>query len=338
MSSDDYKEQRRNRQKELARKYTLSDEVDEVTLEELNRLCKPIYLYIYSGYHIKLPHMDKDDYLLLGYITLWKVLERCKKNPDIINNFSAYLFRSVSNTYAAEFRKYVFKNPIVLKDYDFERIGYGYNIANAVMLTRYREEILRKARDWKRDYRKRKPELVRRREREYWHRNREKKALKDKRYNIRHKEQRREYGKKYRAEHKEEIREKKKKYAQENRDKINAYKRRYWQEHLEEKRTYHREYGRKNRQEHLEHCRARDREQNRRYRQEHPEKVRAWKHAAYLREKEKIAAMDPETYKKYREEKNAKCREYRRRKKAEAEAKLKEEESISQGKAYSESN
>ena len=114
MSSDDYKEQRRNRQKELARKYIMSDEVDQVALEELNRLCKPIYLYIYSGYHIKLPHIDKDDYILMGYITLWKVLERCRKNPDIINNFSAYLFRSIRNAYAAEFRKYVFKNPIVM--------------------------------------------------------------------------------------------------------------------------------------------------------------------------------------------------------------------------------
>ena len=188
MSSDDYKEQRRNRQKELARKYIMSDEVDQAVLEELNRLCKPIYLYIYSGYHIKLPHMDKDDYLLLGYITLWKVLERCRKNPDIINNFSAYLFRSIKNAYATEFRKYVFKNPIVLRDYDYGRVGYGYNIANTVMLTKYKERILQQHREWSRDFRRRNPELVRRREREYWHRNRDKKALKDKRYYIRHRE------------------------------------------------------------------------------------------------------------------------------------------------------
>ena len=68
--SDDYKEQRRNRQKELARKYIMSDEVDQAVLEELNRLCKPIYLYIYSGYHIKHPKMDKDDYLNKRYITM----------------------------------------------------------------------------------------------------------------------------------------------------------------------------------------------------------------------------------------------------------------------------
>ena len=344
MSSDDYKEQRRNRQKELARKYIMSDEVDQVALEELNRLCKPIYLYIYSGYHIKLPHIDKDDYILMGYITLWKVLERCRKNPDILNNFSAYLFRSIRNAYAAEFRKYVFKNPIVMKDYEYDRAGYEYNIAHTVMLTKYKERVLQYEREWKRDFRRRNPELVRRREREYWHRNRDKKALKDKRYYIRHREQIREYGKRYRAEHKEEIREKKRKYAQENREKINAYKRQYWHEHLEEKRAYHREYGRRYRQEHLEHCRARDREQNRRYRQEHPEKVKQWKRAEYLRQKTKIAAMDPETYRRYREKENARYRkyrqknrekinarqrEYRKRKKAEAAAKLKEQERIS---------
>jgi hypothetical protein len=216
--------------------------------------------------------MDKDDYLLLGYITMWKVLERCRKNPDIINNFSAYLFRSIKNAYATEFRKYVFKNPIVLRDYDYGRVGYGYNIANTVMLTKYKERILQQHREWSRDFRRRNPELVRRREREYWHRNRDKKALKDKRYYIRHREQIREYGKKYRAEHKEEIREKKKKYAQEHREQRNAYQRRKWHENPEHFRAYHREYGRRYRQEHLEHCRARDREQSRRYRQEYPDK------------------------------------------------------------------
>ena len=203
-------QQKRIRQMELARQYISSDEVDQAVLEELNRLCKPIYLYIYSGYHIRLPHMDKEDYLLLGYITLWKVLERCRKNPDIINSFSAYLFRSVRNAYATEFRKYVFKNPVVFNDYVNERAGYGYNIANAVMLTKYRERILQYERERKRDFRKRNPELVRRREREYWHRNREKKALKDKRYYLKHRDQRREYSKKYREEHNEEIREKNK--------------------------------------------------------------------------------------------------------------------------------
>ena len=93
-------EQKKIRQKELARKYIMSDEVDQTTLEELNHLCKPIYLYIYGGYHIRLPHMDRDDYLLIGYITLWRVLEKCRENPDIINSFSAYLFSSVRNAYA----------------------------------------------------------------------------------------------------------------------------------------------------------------------------------------------------------------------------------------------
>ena len=125
-------EQKKIRQKELARQYISSDEVDQDVLEELNRLCKPIYLYIYNGYHIKLPHMDRDDYLLIGYITLWRVLEKCREKPDIINSFNEYLFSSVRNAYAAEFRKYVMKNPLIRVRY--EEPGGSYNISSAFFL------------------------------------------------------------------------------------------------------------------------------------------------------------------------------------------------------------
>lgn len=122
----------REKEKELARKYIESESPDEKILEELNSLCKPIYLYIYNGYHLKIPSMSVDDYLMIGYLTLWKVLENCRKRPDIINSFTAYLFVAVRHAYASEFRKYVFKNPVVLKDYEWRQVGYDYNLAKAV--------------------------------------------------------------------------------------------------------------------------------------------------------------------------------------------------------------
>ena len=38
------------KRKILARKYIESEVPDEMVLEELNRLCKPLYLFIYNGY------------------------------------------------------------------------------------------------------------------------------------------------------------------------------------------------------------------------------------------------------------------------------------------------
>ena len=38
------------KRKILARKYIESELPDEMVLEELNRLCKPLYLFIYNGY------------------------------------------------------------------------------------------------------------------------------------------------------------------------------------------------------------------------------------------------------------------------------------------------
>ena len=111
------------KERELARKYIESEEPDERVLEELNRLCKSIYLYLYHSYQIKIPQMDKDDYLLIVYVTLWKVLEKCRKDPDIINKFGAYLFVAVKHAYADEFRKHVLKNPVVFSDYEYEKGG-----------------------------------------------------------------------------------------------------------------------------------------------------------------------------------------------------------------------
>ena len=231
--------------KKLAKRYVDSGGADEEALYELNRICKKIYNTVYSRFDIRIATFDRDDYLQIGFITLWKVLEKAREKPDLINNFDSYLFTSVKHAFAAEFYKYVKGNPVILNDY--EASDGNYNIANAVMLTDYLDNIRRKRNARRRQYRQENLELVRAKEREYWSRNKDKKAAKDKRYRARHLDQIREEQKQYREEHKEEIREKKRKYEQENREKINARRRRYWHEHLEECRKYHREYNRKRR-------------------------------------------------------------------------------------------
>lgn len=281
----------REKEKTLARKYIESELPDEETLEELNRLCRPMYLYLYNGYHLKIPQLGVDDYLAIGYVTLWKVLERCRKNPDIINNFSAYLFTSVSHSYATEFRKYVFKNPVVIRDYEYRQAGYDYNLANAVYLTKYIERVIEHRRQW---------------EREYWSKHKDKKAEKDKRYYLKHREEISEKSKQYREKNKDEIREKKRKYAQEHKEKINAYHRRKWHEDPERFRKYHREYLRKYRQEHLEHCRERDREWKRKERLEHPELVRERKKRYYEKHKDEINARRRARYKTEKEKEKRK--------------------------------
>lgn len=200
-------EQKKIRQKELARQYISSDEVDQDVLEELNRLCKPIYLYIYNGYHIKLPHMDRDDYLLIGYITLWRVLEKCREKPDIINSFNAYLFSSVRNAYAAEFRKYVMKNPLIWVRY--EEPGGSYNISSAFFLA---DNYLKKDRE------------------------------KAKRYYHNHIDEIKARKKEYRKHHRAELTEKNREYRKANKDKVNARRREYYKEHRDEKRAKKREY------------------------------------------------------------------------------------------------
>ena len=176
------------KRRELARKYIESEGINEPVLEELNRLMKPLYYYCIGDYYKSLPLNDLDDFYQIGYVTLWKVLEKCRKKPDIINSFSSYMMTAVKHAYATEYRNYILKNPIVKVGYEPKGAG-GYYYSSVFFNTQYRDRLNEKAREWKREFRKKNPELVRQREREYWHRNKEKKAAKDKRYYEKHKEQ-----------------------------------------------------------------------------------------------------------------------------------------------------
>ena len=129
--------------------------------------------------------MDRDDYLLIGYITLWRVLEKCREKPDIINSFNAYLFSSVRNAYAAEFRKYVMKNPLIRVRY--EEPGGSYNISSAFFLA---DNYLKKDRE------------------------------KAKRYYHNHIDEIKARKKEYRKHHRAELTEKNREYRKANKDKV----------------------------------------------------------------------------------------------------------------------
>ena len=214
--------------RKLVQRYIKSEETDETVLDELNRLCIPIYMYIYRGFSIKLPHLDKEDYKLMGYITLWKVLEKCRERPELIDCFDAYLFKSVRNTYAAEFRKYVFKNAIELRSYE-NREG-DYNISEMMVLTGYIEKERKKHLEAQLKYEKN---------------HKDKKKAKDRRYYERHREEILERTKRYQEEHKDEIRARMSKYYKEHREQENARHRKYYHDHLEQCRAQRREYRRK---------------------------------------------------------------------------------------------
>lgn len=267
--------------KKLALKYIENPTQDDDTLEELNKLMIPIYTFNCIKYLKILPHLDKDDYMLIGYVTLWKVLERCRKNPDIIENLDSYMFVSVRNAYVDEFRNYVFKNPVFFNDYEREKGAYF--VAHGTWFTDYKERVDEQRRKYRKEFRQKNLELVREREREYWRKNKDKKAAKDKRYNESHKDQIREKHKQYREEHKEEIKIKKKTYAREHKEEINAYRRRYWQDNLEHCRSYHREYAKKYREEHREEIN----ERRRQYREEHREEINA-RRREYRRRKKQL--------------------------------------------------
>ena len=134
------------KRKELARKYIESEGVNEPVLEELNRLMKPLYYYCIGDYYKSLPLNDIDDFYQIGYVTLWKVLEKCRKKPDIINSFSSYMMTAVKNAYATEYRNYILKNPIVKVGYEPKGAG-GYYYSSVFFNTQYRDRLNEKARE-----------------------------------------------------------------------------------------------------------------------------------------------------------------------------------------------
>lgn len=198
-SLDDSREMR----KVLARRYVDSEGSDFEAMEDIHNSVLGVYIKCSKMYMGKLPHYDKDDYIQIGYIALWKVLERARVKPEIIDGFDAYLIRAIKNTYIKEFRKFVFKNKGVVYDYQNDE---GVTISGMVEFQKYIE-------------------TSRQKEREYRQRTKEQRAAYNREYNRTHAEQIKRQSKEYREKNKERIRLRYKRYYWEHREEILAKQR-----------------------------------------------------------------------------------------------------------------
>lgn len=268
-------EEKNEKRRALARKY-LDDPTDMQNLNELFGLIRPLAVFVMKE-HEKIPSLEKDDYMQIADITAWKVLERIRVKPDIIDNFEAYVVAAIRNGYIAEYRKYVFKSLLESKSYT--RKNSSLNAAYLYSMEEYVEKIAEKRRAYVRDFRKKHLELCRQRDRDYWNGHKDKKREKDRRYREKHKEKLKIQKREYKRTHREEINARARKYRAENGDAVREKRREYYQKTKEHQKAYREAYKKAN-----------------------PEKVKAYRDRYYNKNKEQILA---------------KSREYKRRKRAE---------------------
>ena len=133
-------EEKNEKRRALARKY-LDDPTDMQNLNELFGLIRPLAVFVMKE-HEKIPSLEKDDYMQIADITAWKVLERIRVKPDIIDNFEAYVVAAIRNGYIAEYRKYVFKSLLESKSYT--RKNSSLNAAYLYSMEEYVEKIAEK--------------------------------------------------------------------------------------------------------------------------------------------------------------------------------------------------
>lgn len=272
-------EERNAKRRALVQK-CVEDPYDMDSLAKLFALVHPLAGKVLNEHPRRLPPYDREEYMQIADIVVWRVIEKIRTNPDIINNFEGYVIVSIRNAYITEFRKYVFKSLVMGKSFD--RPGDSFNTSYMASYEGYIQRIITQRNETRRLFRKNNLELVRSREREYWSKNKDKKSAKDRRYRESHKEQLQAKQKEYRATHKEQR---------------NAHDRQYRADHLEETRKKRNEYYEKTK----EHQRA----YRKAYDDAHRDVLRARSRAYYEKNKEMILA---------------KGREYKRKKRAEAKA------------------
>ena len=98
--------------------------------EAFERLCmaiRPIAYAVMKLHKNVIPYFDRDDYLQEAYITLYRVLKRLAVKPDILDAFSAYLWKSINNAYCDLFRDYVLHHLIEIHSYEGKENGLAYS-------------------------------------------------------------------------------------------------------------------------------------------------------------------------------------------------------------------
>lgn len=251
---------------------------DTASFTELCGLVRPLAVHIMNEHPRMIPYFDREDYLQMADITVWKVLAYVRKNPDILKNYTAYISVSIRHRYISEYRKFVFKNLVALRS--FARPGGQTTVSYMVEMEEYKKRIYEKISAYRKKRRKENPELFRRREKEYWDRNKEKKREKDKRYHQKHKRQIAERNRKYRADHREERRESDRRYRAEHGDLVRQRAREYYHRTAEYQRAYRKAYDAAHREQKLAY--------QKRYYEKNKEKILA-KSREYKRKKRQQA-------------------------------------------------
>jgi len=225
------------KEEQLAQAYVDSNGTDMGSFEELCKLLRPMFIHLMERYRGVIDYYSTEDFVQIGQIVLWKVLERMRQNPGVVYNFKAYIYKAVSNRYATEFRNFVFSS-------DPKPIRSHESAGNPQMTITYFGDYDR-----------------------YKNKVREQRKSKDKAYYERHKERILEARKKYAEEHRQQRREITRRYYQRHREEIREREKQKYHERHEEKLEYFRKY----REEH----RKQRREADKRYREKHkvPPKV-----------------------------------------------------------------
>ena len=82
---------RNKKRRELVQK-CVDDPFDMDSLEKLFRLVHPIAAFVMNEHKRRIPSMEVDDYMQLADIVVWRVINRIRVKPDIINSFDSIFY------------------------------------------------------------------------------------------------------------------------------------------------------------------------------------------------------------------------------------------------------
>lgn len=127
------------KKREVLIKACIADPNDGDSLYQLFHIVKPLMYTYMQPYRKHLPQYDDEDYYQVGFITLWKVLQRAAVEPSIIDNFTNYFIVSLKNAYASEFKKFVMNDVRIVVKWGCE--GDSYNIGRLVTYEKYKQRV-----------------------------------------------------------------------------------------------------------------------------------------------------------------------------------------------------
>ena len=125
---------------------------DETAYEQLFYRLRPAIIAESRQYVRLLEGYDMDDFLQIGFITLWEIISRGNYKPTQAS-FATYFSRAIRRRFIREFRDYVMKNPVCA----YETVDIKGNATRVVGFSEYAEQKREKHRaECRRSYEKKK--------------------------------------------------------------------------------------------------------------------------------------------------------------------------------------